>query len=568
MASSKSFKVAIVGDIKDASRSLQSMEKRTKKFGSAMKAAGAAMVAAFAVNKVADLIGASIKRAEEMNSLYAATETIVANMGQVTGKTADDIKAMNKQMSLMTGIDKAVITESTNILLTFGNVGADAFDRASIAVHDMATVFKTDASSAATQLGKALNDPIAGIASLGRVGVQFTDDQKDMIEALVEAGDMAGAQAIIMDELEGQVGGAAAATADATAKLGNMWKEAQESIGNKLLPLIDKLATFMAEKVIPAFSKAGDWIKKNVPPWYTKHLKPTFDKIEKVARTVIEWLADFWEEHGDRIIEEAKTLAGLVIGYYQGIWNVIQTVLGPVIRWLADMWDKHGERIKDSLRAWWDVVSTILGYVYGAVKDVVRLVTAIFKGDWAGAWDIALGMVEKFQDFMKELGPKVLGYIGSLVRLIGPLALDVGKALVTGIVTGVSGMTAAITRSASSAAKALVNAFIDRWNRIDVKVTIGPLPSWLPGVGGKKWTSPDLFPDVRKLAAGGIVTDPTLALIGEAGPEAVIPLNRASGLGMNITVNTGVGDPVAIGRAVVDAISTYESVAGTDWRVA
>jgi len=375
VASSKAFKVAIVGDIKDASRSLQSMEKRTKKFGGAMKAAGAAMVAAFAVNKVVDQIGASIKRAEEMNSLYAATETIVANMGQVTGNTAADIKDLNKQMSLMTGIDKAVITESTNILLTFGNVGADAFDRASIAVHDMAAVFKTDASSAATQLGKALNDPIAGIASLGRVGVQFTDDQKALIQSLVDAGDMAGAQAIIMDELEGQVGGTAVATADATAKLSNMWKEAQEGIGNKLLPIIEKLADFMMDKVLPAFSAVGAWIKKNVPPWYEKHLKPTFEKIQAIAKRVIGWLTDFWDKNGAKIVKEVKTVAGLVIGYYTAIFDLIMAVLGPAISWLADMWEEHGARIMAALAAWWDVTSTILAYIWGAVKDLVALVT-------------------------------------------------------------------------------------------------------------------------------------------------------------------------------------------------
>ena len=60
------------------------------------------------------------------------------------------------------------------------------------------------------------------------------------------------------------------------------------------------------------------------------------------------------------------------------------------------------------------------------------------------------------------------------------------------------------------------------------------------------------------MATGGIVTSPTMALIGEAGPEAVIPLNKAGGLGMNITVNTGVGDPVAIGKAVVSSLQAYE----------
>lgn len=54
------------------------------------------------------------------------------------------------------------------------------------------------------------------------------------------------------------------------------------------------------------------------------------------------------------------------------------------------------------------------------------------------------------------------------------------------------------------------------------------MPSWIPGIGGKKWQSADIFPDIPKLAKGAIVTGPTIAMIGEGQyDEAVIPLNLA-----------------------------------------
>ena len=71
-----------------------------------------------------------------------------------------------------------------------------------------------------------------------------------------------------------------------------------------------------------------------------------------------------------------------------------------------------------------------------------------------------------------------------------------------------------------------------------------------------------------ELAKGGIVTGPTRALIGEAGPEAVIPLDqynrgKEGKTKIEINVTTGVGsDPVATGRAVVDAIKRYEATNG------
>ena len=71
------------------------------------------------------------------------------------------------------------------------------------------------------------------------------------------------------------------------------------------------------------------------------------------------------------------------------------------------------------------------------------------------------------------------------------------------------------------------------------------------------------------MASGGIVTSPTMALIGESGPEAVIPLGSGGGLGntYNISVDAGIaGNPVEIGQQIVTAISKYERSAGTNWR--
>jgi hypothetical protein len=71
---------------------------------------------------------------------------------------------------------------------------------------------------------------------------------------------------------------------------------------------------------------------------------------------------------------------------------------------------------------------------------------------------------------------------------------------------------------------------------------------------------------IAALATGGIVTAPQIALIGEAGPEAVIPLNRLADFGMgggiNITVQAGVGDPVAIGREVQKVMAAYDRRSG------
>jgi hypothetical protein len=97
--------------------------------------------------------------------------------------------------------------------------------------------------------------------------------------------------------------------------------------------------------------------------------------------------------------------------------------------------------------------------------------------------------------------------------------------------------------------KTVFNAIGSIWNNTLGKISFS-LPDWVPGLGGKGFS----FPKIPALAQGGIVTGPTLALIGEAGPEAVIPLDRMGGMGGgNVTINVQGADP----NAVVDALRTY-----------
>jgi hypothetical protein len=101
--------------------------------------------------------------------------------------------------------------------------------------------------------------------------------------------------------------------------------------------------------------------------------------------------------------------------------------------------------------------------------------------------------------------------------------------------------------------KTIFNGIAKLWNNSVGKLSF-KFPSFVPGFGGKGFD----VPNIPMLAQGGIVTSPTLAMIGEgAGPEAVIPLSRMNEFGMggggNVTIHVNGGDP----QAVVDALRTY-----------
>jgi hypothetical protein len=100
--------------------------------------------------------------------------------------------------------------------------------------------------------------------------------------------------------------------------------------------------------------------------------------------------------------------------------------------------------------------------------------------------------------------------------------------------------------------KTVFNGIASLWNNSIGKLSF-KFPSFVPGFGGKGFD----VPNIPMLADGGIVRSATLAVIGEAGPEAVVPLSRAGEFGMgggnNVTINVNGGDP----QQVVNALRTY-----------
>ncbi len=317
----RDLKFRYLGDAKSlqkasgkAGKALGGVDQKARKAGKGIGAMGSSMKligGALVVGALVSGIKKAIERAEEMNSAYAATEQIILSTGGAAGLTGGQIKGMAAEMSLATGVDKALIIEGQNLLLTFKNIkeeageGNDVFSRTQTVMLDLAAVMKTDAKSSALQLGKALNEPITGVSQLQRIGVTFTDVQKEQIRNFVEAGDVAAAQGIILTELESQVGGVAEATADSTAKIGNAWKEVQEQIGNVLLPAIDA--------IVPAMQAVG-----REAPSATRKIGLGFSALKRGLGTLVDQVdiaagpfinfGDVWKDNAEVMFEIDKRM--------------------------------------------------------------------------------------------------------------------------------------------------------------------------------------------------------------------------------------------------------------------
>lgn len=183
---------------------------------------------------------------EQSAAVAARLITLADAQEYELGVTAETIKLT--QAKLLTFKELAV---------TAGDVGG-AFDRATVAAIDLGAAGFGEASQNATQLGKALNDPIKGITALARSGVTFTAQEKEKIKVLVESGKMLEAQDTLLKAIEVQVGGTAAATVTDTFKIAMAFGHIRDVIGNLLLPIFEKLADFMVNTVVPYATKVEE----------------------------------------------------------------------------------------------------------------------------------------------------------------------------------------------------------------------------------------------------------------------------------------------------------------------
>jgi hypothetical protein len=138
---------------------------------------------------------------------------LVAPAVQMTKKELIDLAT---SLSLVTRFEDDSIVKGESMLLTFTNIGKDVFPAATEAMLNMAQKFGS-MDAASVQLGKALQDPIAGVAALRRVGVMLTDAQEKQIKQFIKVGDIASAQKVILGELNTEFGGLAVAAGQTLA---------------------------------------------------------------------------------------------------------------------------------------------------------------------------------------------------------------------------------------------------------------------------------------------------------------------------------------------------------------
>jgi hypothetical protein len=478
------------------------------------------------------------------------------------------VSAYAESLEKTVAVDADVIKATQTKLATFSNLAGTvdeaggAFDRATLAALDMAAAGFGSAEGNAVQLGKALQDPIKGIAALAKSGVTFTEQEKDKIEALVESGNLLEAQNIILKAVEGQVGGTAAASASSFDKMKFALAGVSDTFGEMLLPVIDKLA--------PKLAKFSAWAQKN-----KTLLAAVAGVIAGLATAII----------GVNVAMKVWTAVTKAYTAVQKVFNLVMgmnpifliaiaiAAIVAILIVLQQKFDIFGiavEAIGKAFEAVWNAIKFVFDW---AVENWPLLLAII-----TGPFGLAVLAVVTFKDSIIGFLGNLIGWIGTAFKTVLDLILWPFKKAWEGIVffkdmvmsvfNGLKDLAGSIFDKVGGAFKGVINAVITGLEG-GLNFAIKGLNIILDGIdkAAGPWVNFGEIPKVKlnRLAEGGIVTSPQIAMIGEGGePEAIIPLSKAASMGfgggggptINITVTSA--DP----NAVVAALQRYVRMSG------
>lgn len=509
--------------IKDAQREIEGFSgKVSQKLGKITDVAKKASLAIGAIG-----IGAAVALKPVIDAASDLEETLTKT-DQLFGDNAESIKKFANQAARNLGQSKQVALDAAGTFAIFGKAagitGKDLVDFSqdfTVLATDLASFFNTSPEEAITAIGAALRGESEPIRRYGVLLDQAILKDKaielgiitDTKQPLTPAERVLAARVAIYEQTADAQGdflrtskGLANQQRILKAQLQNTIAE----LGARLLPIVTKIATFFNDTLIPAVQRVTSWFGekgfKGVLDFVTKEGLPALQKkLMEFAKAFAEWIP----EATKRLLENLPAIIS-TIGQWalrEGIPKLIE-IAGKMALALA------GFTVILGL----EVIKGLGLFIKNTVKELPELFGALIEG--MAKTGITLG---------KALGEGIKKGLEAVVNLI------------TGVVKGIINGVASLIESG-------LNLVFDGINNLIYRA------EWTNGPASYPRLPPVNIPE---LADGGIVSRPTLALIGEAGPEAVVPLSRGAGFatgGVNITVN-GAIDPVSVARQIQQVLA-------------
>lgn len=369
---------------------------------------------------------------EEAENVLQQTDAVLKSTGHSANVTAKEIASLSDALSLKAGVDDEVIQAGENMLLTFKNIrnevgqGNDVFNQASVAALDLAAGYAAASGSeinlktATIQLGKALNDPIAGMANLARVGVQFSEEQTKQIAQLVKHNNLLGAQKVILAEVTSQFQGSAEAQATSSGKAAVAFENLAEAVGSVLAPAfefllgqLNQLLGFLQDRVPAAWDAFKEGVNK------------AWDAVRPFAETIgnalLPFLETAWHTIQNRLMPALKQLAPILIPLGIAIvafGTMIVAQFALAVTAITLVIDAFGE-IVQFVR---DKVVEPIGNFLARIADFIGKVAGAVKEDFLGAWRAISGPVLAVINAISSAVATLVGWIKDAVEWLARLA--------------------------------------------------------------------------------------------------------------------------------------------------
>jgi hypothetical protein len=438
------------------------------KFNGLLRGLGGAIAAA----GLTRILGNAAEVAAGFESETLLLKQGLENVGAATGEL-ERLQGVADELGKATLFNEEDFRQGFGLLTSFGNIATENYDRVAMAAANVAQVSGTDVSSSFMQLAKALNDPVKGLTALSRSGIQFTEDQKAMIESMVEAGNTAKAQEMILKELDAQYGNTAVAAAGGAAGVKDTFGEAMYDLNVAVGRVVNEvLPPFLAAltEIINAFTGMPQPVQAAV-----------------IAIGGIAALATLLAP----VVSTIGSLIGLLTGG-GGLAAAIAAVFTGPVGWIALL-----VAAGVAIYAFRDQIGAALKAISDFFVDAFKFIGDLLKQAAQAYLDFYVKPILRFARSAFDGIVNIFGRIAEAVR--GPFnaASNVIKSIFRNILTFlVNSLNTWISR---------VNFAISIANRLP-RVNIPQVPSV----------------SVPEFAQGGVVGGPTLAMVGEGGEREYI----------------------------------------------
>jgi Prophage tail length tape measure protein len=319
-------------------------------------------------------VSGMLRAAGEKGKAEKLLASQVAGTGEAAGLSAKQMIDYAQSLQRTTGIQSSATEGAMSLLTTFRNVKGDQFKDAIKQAQNLSTVLGVDLNTSTRLVGKALNDPVNSLKLLRKAGVQFTDQQKSQIATMQAAGDMAGAQKIILAGLEGSFGGAAENMASPMAMLKNSIFDISASLGGILGPGIKVVAQTLNDMLEPLAEARGS--------------------LQMFGKLIASFIGVIFKPFGQAIGQTAQLLMGMWAGgsvSAASFGNVAKLAMDNMTLGMMDLLP-NGEKIFTDLgvtiNAVWEGLAASTAALWEDIKNgfsgLSNFVMSRAKGLWAG----------------------------------------------------------------------------------------------------------------------------------------------------------------------------------------